>query len=80
MATMKYVTDFRVDPTDDGLYVPAIQAVLPHVAIQAAEVNSAANPTIPLGRVRCTIANVDMLLHGEIMQIPGVELFSGDIA
>lgn len=78
--TNKYVCDWRTDATDDSLFVPAIQAVFPNLSIQAIESNSAANPTIPVGRARCTIANVDEALHGEIMQVPGVELFSGNVA
>lgn len=79
MATNRYVCDFRTDPSDDGIYIPSIKAVFPNLSIRAIEQNSEAAPTIPLGRCRCTIDNVDMALHGEIMQVPGVELFSGNV-
>jgi len=74
MATKKYICDLRYDDQDESIFIPAIQSVFPALSIQAVE-NHFADPTIPTGRVRCTIANVNMDLHGEIMQVPGVELF-----
>jgi hypothetical protein len=79
MATNRYISDFRVDAADEGLYVPSIGAVFPNLPLQAVETNSA-DPLIPVGRCRVTIANVTTQLHGEIMQVPGVELFSGNVA
>ena len=74
MPTKKYICDLRYDDQDESIIVPAIQSVFPVLSIQAVE-NHFADATIPTGRVRCTIANVNTDLHGEIMQVPGVELF-----
>lgn len=74
MATRKYICDLRYDAQDESITIPAIQSVFPTLSIQAVE-NHFADPLIPVGRVRCTIANVSAELHGEIMQVPGVELF-----
>lgn len=74
MATKKYICDLRFDDQDESITLPAIQSVFPTLSIQAVETHFA-DPLIPPGRVRCTIANVNMDMHGEIMQVPGVELF-----
>ena len=74
MATKKYICDLRFDDQDESVTIPAIQSVFPGLSIQAIETHSG-DPLIPPGRVRCTIQNVNMDLHGEIMQVPGVELF-----
>lgn len=77
MATKQYFCDLRYDDSDESITVPAIQSVFPALSIQAVETHFA-DPTIPTGRVRCTIQNVNMNLHGEIMQVPGVVLADTD--
>lgn len=74
MATKKYICDLRYDADDQSMMIPAIQSRFPSLSIQAIETHFA-DPLIPVGRVRCTIQNVNIDLHGEIMQVPGVELF-----
>lgn len=73
-SSRKYICDLRYNADDETLTEPAIASVFPSLNIQAVETHFA-DPLIPVGRVRCTVPNVSLEMHGEIMQIPGVELF-----
>jgi hypothetical protein len=71
--TRQYECDMRNHDTEHDTIVPAIQSVFPGLNIQAIEDHFSV-PTIAPGRVRCTLADVNAELHGEIMQqVPGVE-------
>lgn len=73
MATFKYLSDLRQDPSDESIVRPSIQIEFPNLNTSVEYPDQ--NPAIPGSRALVTVTNADGNMDRAILAIPNVSKY-----